>query len=239
MSQESNRDFLQVLDEIEYLYEEKNYQYASDLDPLGNFRRASAGLSKLLSVDCNDEYRRMQAYALALASKQWDGAIEIIAERKTGTVDSLEEKLMDIAIYAIICITMERRRNEKMVAGQRAVEDPQCGAEDQRGPTKPGEPENGGRAGVPDDREASQLASRHLTARSPELTEAIRAYYNNRASVGIISPFELERLQVENDKLVNSALKAVNRYIETQLRTDAERDPSVVLEEIRREGHAD
>lgn len=106
--------FLKVLDELKQLHSEKNKQYATKDDPLGNFRRCSTSKKKLLNPSFSeDEYRRMSAYAILLASKQEDGACEIIAENKIGTVDSLYEKLRDVVVYYAICMVFEKLREEK------------------------------------------------------------------------------------------------------------------------------
>lgn len=96
--------FHEVVREITRLHEEKNRQYATSTDPLGNFRRTGQIISKMLKPGLNPSL----ASCLAFMSKQVDGVYEIFGEDKKNTVDSLEDKLLDIAIYSIIGIVLVR-----------------------------------------------------------------------------------------------------------------------------------
>lgn len=107
--------FLEVLEELKELHSQKNKQYATKGDPLGNFRRCSTAKQKLFDRGFRDDlYRRMTAYALLLASKQEDGACEIVGECKEGTVDSLYEKLRDVVVYYAICMVFEKLRDQEL-----------------------------------------------------------------------------------------------------------------------------
>lgn len=103
-----------IVAELRDLHAKKRAQYGSDTEPFGNFERASESIKKLLTVQ-GDKWRRMEAYALTLMSKQWDAVIDIIAEGKTELCEELEDKFRDLAVYSIICISMERNRNAKQV----------------------------------------------------------------------------------------------------------------------------
>lgn len=91
--------FYQILEELAALHSRKNAQYASNENPLGNFKRGSKIVEKLLNPKIKN---KPLAYALILASKQIDGVIEIIGEGKENTPDSLKDKLYDIAVYSVI-----------------------------------------------------------------------------------------------------------------------------------------
>ncbi len=95
--------FYQILEELAVLHSCKNAQYASLENPLGNFRRGSKMVEKLLNSKVKN---KPLAYALILVSKQIDGAMEIVGEGKENTPDSLKEKLYDIAVYSIIAVIL-------------------------------------------------------------------------------------------------------------------------------------
>lgn len=98
-----------IVEEIKALHEEKNRQYASGDDPLGNFRRTGQIISKLLKPGIDPSL----ASCLAFMSKQVDGVYELFGESKENTIDSLEDKLQDIAIYSIIGMIMVRESRTK------------------------------------------------------------------------------------------------------------------------------
>lgn len=107
-------EFLKILEQIKELHAKKNAQYADSKNPLGNFSRGSSNCAKLFNENIqSDPYKLMLAYAIVLASKQYDGAIEILAENKTNTVDSLYEKLQDVATYFLIAMRIENQRTHK------------------------------------------------------------------------------------------------------------------------------
>jgi len=99
--------FYEIVENLKQLHSEKNRQYASKGDPLGNFYRVGRLLDKLLK----DDVSRPMAACMALVAKQIDGVYEIIGENKKNTVDSLEDKLQDIAVYAILAMIINREEN--------------------------------------------------------------------------------------------------------------------------------
>lgn len=90
--------FYQKRRENEQLYSDKHYQYATDADPMSNFRLCGQLIHKLLKPNVNPTI----AAALTLMSKQIVGVYEIVGEGKENTVESLADKLRDIEIYATI-----------------------------------------------------------------------------------------------------------------------------------------
>jgi hypothetical protein len=96
--------FHTLIEEIRELHEKKNKQYATSDDPLGNFRRTGKIIAKMLKPGLDPTL----ASCLAFMSKQVDGVYEIFGEAKTDTVDSLEDKLLDIAVYSIIAMILVR-----------------------------------------------------------------------------------------------------------------------------------
>ena len=94
--------FYFILKKLAELHSKKNYQYATDSDPLSNFKSAGRMVEKLFKPNINIPL----ATALVYLSKQVDGVVNMVGEGKTNTVESLKDKLMDISIYAILCMIL-------------------------------------------------------------------------------------------------------------------------------------
>lgn len=99
-------DFYKIVDELKELHSEKNRQYATSDHPLANFDRTGQMIKKFLKPNINPSL----ASCLCLVSKQIDGVYEIVGEAKENTVDSLEDKLRDIAVYSIIAMIINREK---------------------------------------------------------------------------------------------------------------------------------
>jgi len=99
-------DFYKIVEELKELHSEKNRQYATSDNPLGNFDRTGQMIKKFLKPNINPAL----ASCLCLVAKQIDGVYEIVGEAKENTVDSLEDKLRDIAVYAIIAMIINREQ---------------------------------------------------------------------------------------------------------------------------------
>jgi len=92
--------FYKIMDELRRLHSDKNKQYATVGDPLANFERGGRLIRKMLKPGINPTL----AACLCYMAKQVDGIYEIVGEGKTGTVESLHDKLRDTAIYSIIAM---------------------------------------------------------------------------------------------------------------------------------------
>ena len=100
--------FYEILEELGELHARKNAQYASDENPLGNFKRSADLASKLYKAE-----NKPLAQALALMAKQVDAVYDIVGENKTELCEALEDKLKDIAIYSILCIILNEQEGTK------------------------------------------------------------------------------------------------------------------------------
>ena len=94
--------FYKILKEAAELHSKKNFQYATNNNPLGNFNRCGALASKILKPE-----NKSLAICLAYMSKQVDGVFEMVGENKTGTVEEIKDKLMDILVYAAIAMLLD------------------------------------------------------------------------------------------------------------------------------------
>ena len=98
--------FYKILEELAELHSKKNYQYATDKDPLSNFKSAGRMVEKLLKPDINMPLATILVYM----SKQFDGVINIIGEGKKDTVESVRDKLSDLAVYSILAIIINEEK---------------------------------------------------------------------------------------------------------------------------------
>ncbi len=101
-------DFYKIIDNLKKLYSEKNFQYATQNNPFGNFQRCGKLIKKLLNPNIDEAL----ADAMILMSKQIDAVYEMVGEGKTGTVESVDKKFEDIAVYCIICKILYRESKQ-------------------------------------------------------------------------------------------------------------------------------
>ncbi len=101
-------EFYKIVERLKQLHSDKNFQYASKENPLGNFIRTSNLASKLLK----DNINKPLAMAMAFMAKQIDAVYDIVGENKENTVENIEGKFEDIAVYSILCIILYRERNK-------------------------------------------------------------------------------------------------------------------------------
>jgi len=81
------------------VHNKKNYQYASEKDPLGNFKRVGRLCHKILN---NPNVPDDLKVSMVFMAKQIDAVYDIIGEGKTNTVEAVEDKFRDISVYAKI-----------------------------------------------------------------------------------------------------------------------------------------
>ena len=101
--------FLEFSNEELELHSTKNQQYATDDDPLGNFHRTGRIIAKFLKPGIDPAL----ASCLSFMSKQVDGVYEIVGEGKKNTIESLDDKLKDISIYAKIARILIHESRQK------------------------------------------------------------------------------------------------------------------------------
>lgn len=94
--------FKTIVEELLELHSEKNRQYATPDKPLANFYRTGRIIAKMLKPGIPPEI----ASCLSFMSKQIDGVYEIVGEGKENTIESLTDKLRDIAVYAVLMMIL-------------------------------------------------------------------------------------------------------------------------------------
>ena len=87
-----NPAFVALLREIEALHDAKNSDYATDHDPLSNFRRAEAfGVPAWIGI-------------LIRMSDKWSRIEQLAATGKVAKNESLRDSLIDNAVYSLLAI---------------------------------------------------------------------------------------------------------------------------------------
>ena len=104
-----HKRFYEIIEELKELHSKKNYQYASVKKPLDNFNRGAMLADKLFKESIKN---KALADLLILMGKQVVAVYDMVGDSKTNTVDSLEEKLRDIAVYSIIGIILNEEGNK-------------------------------------------------------------------------------------------------------------------------------
>lgn len=93
MERHGDPRFYALLDELADLHSKKNHDYAMTDNPLSNFTRAAS-----LGVE---PWRGI----LVRMSDKWS-RIEQLSQGKTPKNESLRDSLVDLAVYALLCILL-------------------------------------------------------------------------------------------------------------------------------------
>ena len=99
--------FYELLDVIKKLYNQKNKQYANKINPNGAFERGAVIINKLINPNI---INKELATCLIYMSKQVDAVYDVVGESKTDTIEKLDDKLKDIAVYALIAIVLNNKK---------------------------------------------------------------------------------------------------------------------------------
>jgi hypothetical protein len=97
--------FYEIVEELKQLHSRKNFQYATQGNPLGNFERVGRLAKKLFKEHVPEDL----GSAMLLMGKQIDAVYEMVGEGKSGTVEELEDKFKDMAAYSVICMILVRK----------------------------------------------------------------------------------------------------------------------------------
>jgi hypothetical protein len=88
-------DFYEALVDMGIVHSEKNYDYAGDGDPLGNFKRVAKIVESIIGPDNGPA-----KVAVIYVAKQFDAVVDMLAHGRTAKVESLDDKLQDLSIYS-------------------------------------------------------------------------------------------------------------------------------------------
>ena len=94
-------DFIPNMVEAIRLHSDKNWDYAGDGDPLGNFNRVAAMCKPLFRSTYTSQEEAIPFQVLLLyMAKQFDAVIDSVGHGREMKVEALSDKLVDISIYA-------------------------------------------------------------------------------------------------------------------------------------------
>lgn len=100
--------FHKILEELRELHNNKNYDYAGNKHPLGNFYRCGKITKELFKGENLEELK----IALCYMSKQFDAVIDMIGNNRIGKAESIKDKFRDLAVYSIICMILLEEKND-------------------------------------------------------------------------------------------------------------------------------
>lgn len=100
--------FFELTRAEEELHSRKNKDYAGTGDPMGNFNRAAAILKLYPTFPADTNYGVAMIYML----KQFDAAMNLMAERREGQVEGVAERLGDISVYTKLVRIMYEERED-------------------------------------------------------------------------------------------------------------------------------
>jgi len=81
------------------LHNDKNRDYATIDEPLGNFVRVGKWAREYGLITEGYEATKV---ALLFALKQWDAVLKLMRDNQKGKVEGVSERLNDISVYSII-----------------------------------------------------------------------------------------------------------------------------------------
>jgi len=81
------------------LHNDKNRDYATIEEPLGNFTRVGKWAREYGLITEGYEATKI---ALLYALKQWDAVLKLLRDNQKGKVEGIPERLNDIAVYSVI-----------------------------------------------------------------------------------------------------------------------------------------
>ena len=111
--------FYQLLDEFSKLHSEKNHDYATGGDPLGNFMRVSTILGLYPGLRLSEPL----VVALTYAMKQMDATLWMLSNGHEAEVEGIPDRLQDVSVYSAIGIILAELR-ATMLQNTTAQSDP-------------------------------------------------------------------------------------------------------------------
>lgn len=91
--------FYDIMIELCQLHNDKNADYATKENPLGNFMRVGELCKKYGLVTEGHEATKV---AIIYMLKQLDAALKLLQNKQTGNIESIGTRLGDVAVYSTI-----------------------------------------------------------------------------------------------------------------------------------------
>ena len=102
-------DFYKLTEEEVQLHSDKNRDYSSGGDPLGNFKRVANILSNYPNLSLSNPSVVCLVYML----KQLDAALWMLSQGYEGRVESIDARLRDVHIYVKLARILHGEENIK------------------------------------------------------------------------------------------------------------------------------
>jgi hypothetical protein len=106
-----HKDYISMAIREMELHSKKNFDYASGGDALGNFKRVANILSNYPGLKTTGP-QEPAVVALTYALKQLDQVLWSLSRGWAGEVEGMEDRLMDISVYAKLAIILLREPTE-------------------------------------------------------------------------------------------------------------------------------
>ena len=102
-----HKRFVPIMRDLMKLHSDKNHDYASGGDPLGNFKRVAAILALYPGLDPSHPV----VVALTYALKQVDAVLWSLAKNIKAKVEGRGKRLDDIAVYAVLARILDEEES--------------------------------------------------------------------------------------------------------------------------------
>jgi len=99
----ANTRFIEIMIDLIELQSNKNKDYAMVDMPWRNFTTVGDALEKYNIITKGNAPMKV---ALTYAYKQWDSILKMLGREEKGNVESITDKLKDIAVYSVIAIIL-------------------------------------------------------------------------------------------------------------------------------------
>jgi hypothetical protein len=99
MRKHGHPEFYKLLDNIADLHSRKNRDYATQDDPLQNFKRVAEICKRYKLITPGHEALKV---AIIYMLKQQDAAFKLLMHEQEGLVEGIPERLKDVAVYSLI-----------------------------------------------------------------------------------------------------------------------------------------
>ena len=106
-----HKRFVPIMRDLMKLHSDKNHDYASGGDPLGNFKRVAAILALYPGLDPSHPV----VVALTYALKQVDAVLWSLAKNIKAKVEGRGKRLDDIAVYAVLARILDEEEGVEQV----------------------------------------------------------------------------------------------------------------------------
>lgn len=99
----ANIKFIEIIVDLIELQSNKNKDYAVLDNPWRNFITVGENLEKYNIITKGNAPMKV---ALTYTYKQWDSILKMIGKDEKGNVESITDKLRDVAVYSVIAIIL-------------------------------------------------------------------------------------------------------------------------------------